>query len=327
MDGSKPESGNVVNDHVSITHEMSAIHRFRFASRRSILVAFASLFGSACRSAGNDDPATNTTMNNSPTPLGPRRMPVLFMGHGSPMNAIEDNPWSRAMVSVGTNLPDARAIVCISAHWYVEGTFVTANPMPRTIHDFGGFPQALFEVQYPARGDVDLAQRISTMLAKEHAEPRTDWGLDHGTWSVLKHMRPAADVPVLQLSIHRGLPASAHVALGRALAPLRDEGVLVMGSGNITHNLRHAFTNRGSTEIPAWASTFDADINRAIEQRDEGFLVRALDTDNGQRSHPTHDHYLPLLYAFGAASDADEVTSPIVGFDWGSLSMRSVRWG
>ncbi len=265
-------------------------------------------------------------MNDSPTPLGPRRLPVFFIGHGSPMNAIEDNRWSRAMIALGTNLPEARAIVCISAHWYVGGTFVTANPQPKTIHDFGGFPQALFEVQYPARGDVELAGRITTMLSKERAETRTDWGLDHGTWSVLKHMRPKADVPVLQLSIHRSLPPSAHVALGRALAPLRDEGVVILGSGNITHNLRDAFANRGG-DTPAWASAFDADINKALEQRDEGFLVRALDTDNGQRSHPTPDHYLPLLYAFGATSEADDVTSPIVGFDWGSLSMRSVKFG
>lgn len=264
-------------------------------------------------------------MNDSPSPLGPRRLPILFVGHGSPMNAIEDNTWSRAMIALGTNVPEPRAILCISAHWYVGGTFVTANPMPKTIHDFGGFPQPLFEVQYPARGDVELAGRISTMLAKERAETRTDWGLDHGTWSVLKHMRPKADVPVLQLSIHRQLPASAHVAIGRALAPLRDDGVLILGSGNITHNLRDAFANRGG-KTPAWASAFDADINRALEQRDEAFLVRALDTDNGKQSHPSHDHYLPLLYAFGAASETDAVTSPIVGFDWGSLSMRSVRW-
>jgi 4,5-DOPA dioxygenase extradiol len=253
-------------------------------------------------------------------------MPVLFMGHGSPMNAIEDNRWSRAMQAIAPSIPEPRAIVCVSAHWYVHGTFVTANPAPKTIHDFGGFPQALFEVQYPARGDVDLAGRITAMLAKDGAEGRTDWGLDHGTWSVLKHLRPQADVPVLQLSIHRNLPASAHVALGRALAPLRDDGVLVMGSGNITHNLRHAFTHRDG-DTPAWASAFDADIARALEQRDEAFLVRALDTESGRQSHPTADHYLPLLYAFGAATEADEVTSPIVGFDWSSLSMRSVRFG
>jgi 4,5-DOPA dioxygenase extradiol len=214
----------------------------------------------------------------------------------------------------------------VSAHWFVGGTFVTANPMPRTIHDFGGFPQELFEVQYPAPGDVDLAKRITTLLSQASAEERTDWGLDHGTWSVLKHLQPEADVPVVQVSIHRGLPASAHVAIGRALAPLRDDGVLVMGSGNITHNLRHAFTNRGG-DTPTWATRFDADIAQALEQRDEPFLVRALDTENGQRSHPTPDHYLPLLYAYGAANETDAVKSPIVGFDWSSLSMRSVQFG
>lgn len=266
-------------------------------------------------------------MNDPSTTVGSQRMPVLFMGHGSPMNAIEDNRWSRAMISVGTNLPTPRAIVCISAHWYVSGTFVTANAEPKTIHDFGGFPQALFEVQYPAPGDVTLAQRITTLLTTERAAPRDDWGLDHGTWSVLKHLRPKADVPVVQLSIHRGLTASAHVALGRALAPLREEGVLILGSGNITHNLRHAFSHRSESTPPTWATSFDADITRALEQHDESFLVRALDSDQGRMSHPSPDHYLPLLYAFGAATNADAVTSLITGFDWSSLSMRSVRWG
>ncbi len=326
MDGSKPESGKRVNDHVSLTHEMSGIRRHEHASRRAVLVALGSLFGAACQETRQEQPLGNTTMRTSSAQIGPRRMPVLFIGHGSPMNAIEDNQWSRAMVSLGTNLPEPRAIVCISAHWFVGGTFVTANPMPKTIHDFGGFPQELFEVQYPARGDVDLAKRITALLAERRAEERTDWGLDHGTWSVVKHLRPKADIPVLQVSIHRSLPASAHIAIGRALAPLRDDGVIVMGSGNITHNLRHAFSNRGG-ETPQWATSFDADITRALEQRDEGFLVRALDTENGKRSHPTPDHYLPLLYAYGAASEADVVTSPITGFDWGSLSMRSVQFG
>lgn len=327
MDGSKPQSGKRVNDHVSITHEMSAIHRSNFVSRRSVLMALGGLFGTACHKDRMEDASANTAMSTSSTALGPRRMPVLFIGHGSPMNAIEDNVWSRAMAEVGTNLPEPRAIVCISAHWFVGGTFVTANPNPRTIHDFGGFPDALFAVQYPARGDAALARHITTLLAQERAEERLDWGLDHGTWSVLKHMRPRADVPVLQVSIHRGLSASAHVALGRALGPLRDDGVLIVGSGNITHNLRHAISNRGVPDAPAWASAFDADIARALAQRDEAFLVRALETENGQRAHPTPDHYWPLLYAFGAATEADEVTSPIVGFDWGSLSMRSVRFG
>src|SRR5262245_60987544 len=164
------------------------------------------------------------------------RMPVLFVGHGSPMNAIEDNPWSRAFRALGEQLPRPRAVLCVSAHWYTPGTFLTDNARPETIHDFGGFPRELHEVQYPAPGAPDLARRISQLLAAHAASPRSDWGLDHGTWSVLVHLLPAADIPVLQLSIDGRLPPARHIEIGKALAPLREEGVLVLGSGNVVHN-------------------------------------------------------------------------------------------
>lgn len=242
------------------------------------------------------------------------------------MNAIEDNAWSRAFKQLATELPKPRAIVCVSAHWYGEGTRVTGNERPETIHDFGGFPDALQQVQYPAPGDVTLAKRIVQLLP--HARLSIDWGLDHGTWSVLRHLRPAADCRVLQLSIDASLSGQRHWELGRALAPLRDEGVLILGSGNIVHNLRDAFgrMRRGDTQTPPWAASFDADAERALSQHDASFLCRTYEDVRGRDAHPTPEHYLPLLYAAGAASDNDRVSFPITGFDAGSLSMRAVRY-
>lgn len=256
------------------------------------------------------------------------RMPVLFVGHGSPMNAIEDNAWSAGFRKLGALLPEPRAILSISAHWYVAGTFLTSNAHPRTIHDFGGFPPELFEMQYPAPGSASLAKRVQELVGGG-AALSADWGLDHGTWSVLHHLRPGADVPVVQLSIDGRLPPAAHLALGQALQPLRGEGVLIMGSGNLTHNLRHAFGSlqRGESVTPAWAQSFDADAARAVEQHDGAALTRLPSTDAGRLSHPTPDHYLPLLYAAGAADAADGVRFPVTGFDMGSLSMRSVLYG
>jgi len=246
------------------------------------------------------------------------RTPVIFVGHGSPMNAIEDNPWSRGFAALAQTVGKPRAILCISAHWFVPGSFVTGEDKPRTIHDFGGFPEKLYQVRYPAPGSSGLAARVQQLTG---ASPRGDWGLDHGSWSVLVHMFPEADIPVVQLSIDHRLSPEEHLALGRKLAPLRDEGVLIFGSGNITHNLRHAFTRR---DLPAWAEHFDAAAAEALKRPDTQALATMLTSEDGRRSHPTPDHYLPLLYAAGAASKDDQVSFPIEGFDLGSLSMRSV---
>jgi 4,5-DOPA dioxygenase extradiol len=256
------------------------------------------------------------------------KMPVLFVGHGSPMNAVLDNAWSRGFGTLGEGMPTPKAILAVSAHWYVPGTFLTSNAQPKTIHDFGGFPRELYEIQYPASGNEDLAKRVSGLLAAHTASLRDDWGFDHGTWQVLRHMRPNADVPVVQLSIDHRLPPAQHVAIGKALAPLREEGVLILGSGNIVHNLRHAIRglSTGSTEIPPWAEAFDAHITSALEQHDNAFLANALSDDTGRTAHPSPDHYFPLLYTAGAASPDDKVTFPITGFD-SSISMRAVRWG
>jgi 4,5-DOPA dioxygenase extradiol len=184
-------------------------------------------------------------------------------------------------------------------------------------------------MKYPAAGDVDLARRVVGLLGEGRASLRTDWGLDHGTWSVLHHLYPQAYHPVVQLSIDRRLAPAEHIALGRALAPLREQGVLIMGSGNITHNLRHAMASfrTGDRSTPSWANDFDAEVARAIEQHDASYLARAVETDTGRMAHPTLDHYLPLLYAAGAAGEQDSVEFPITGFDGGSLSMRSVIFG
>jgi 4,5-DOPA dioxygenase extradiol len=267
--------------------------------------------------------------SSRPESSGARRMPILFIGHGSPMNAIEDNTWSRGFRALGALLPRPKAILSVSAHWYRPGTFLTGNAQPETIHDFGGFPDQLFQMQYPAPGDSALANRVVRLLGAERAGVRDDWGLDHGTWSVLHHLRPAADVPVVQLSLDTQLPPMAHVDLARALAPLRDEGVLIMGSGNATHNLRYAMTSsaRGDVSTPEWAAGFDAEVEKAASQHDAAYLARAIESEAGRMSHPTLDHFLPLLYALGAATPSDQVSFPVAGFDLGSLSMRSVLYG
>ncbi|HEY4885629.1 MAG TPA: 4,5-DOPA dioxygenase extradiol [Myxococcales bacterium] len=260
-------------------------------------------------------------------PKGVERMPVLFVGHGSPMNAIDDNEWTRGFQKLAKLLPEPKAILSISAHWYVPGTFLTGDEHPRTIHDFGGFPRELYEQQYPAPGSVELAKRASKLVG-ERASLRTDWGLDHGTWTVLKYLRPEADVPVVQLSIDGRLPAAGHLAIGEALAPLREEGVLILGSGNVTHNLRHAFTSwqRGEKQTPPWAAAFDSEVAKAAGQHDGLALARLAESDAGRLSHPSRDHYYPLLYVAGAADSRDTVKFPVSGFDMSSLSMRSVLY-
>lgn len=256
-------------------------------------------------------------------------LPVLFVGHGSPMNAIEDNFWSRSLRRWASDLPRPEAILAVSAHWYGGGLMVTAQEEPETIHDFGGFPQELFDMRYPAPGSPSLAARVAGLLGDEGATPVRDWGLDHGTWSVLAHLFPAADIPVVQLSVDARRPPAEQVQVGRKLSTLRDEGILVVGSGNVTHNLRHAMRAMatGDTKTPAWALEFDAATAKALEERDEAALVALVDSPSGRLAHPSPDHWLPLLVAYGATRDTDPVAFPVEGFDLASLSMRTVRWG
>jgi 4,5-DOPA dioxygenase extradiol len=251
------------------------------------------------------------------------RLPVLFVGHGSPMNAIEDNGWSRAHAALAGLVPRPRAILAVSAHWESDGTFTTLDDPPATIHDFGGFPAELYAVKYAARGDEALARRAASLTRGSAAHGR---GLDHGTWAVLLRMYPEADVPVVQLSLDVREKAAGHVALGRALAPLREEGVLILASGNLTHDLRDAFARMrsGDRSTPDWATRFDAETARALAARDEAWLVGALETPDGRRAHPTAEHWLPILYAFGASDAGEAASFPVTGFDLGSLSMRCV---
>ena len=242
------------------------------------------------------------------------------------MNAIEDNAWSRGFADLGSIVPPPVAVLVVSAHWESDGSFTTLDDPPATIHDFGGFPPELYSMRYPAPGDHALAARAAALTGGAAADGR---GLDHGAWSVLHRMYPAANVPVVQLSLDVRATAGEHLALGRALAPLRDEGVLLLASGNLTHDLRDAFgrLRRGDSTTPDWAARFDEGVARALESRDGAWLVRALDTEDGRRAHPTPEHWLPILYAAGASNESDSVRFPITGFDLGSLSMRAVLFG
>lgn len=267
--------------------------------------------------------------NDSQASATATRMPVVFVGHGSPMNVVEDNRWSRGFSELGEIVPRPKAILAISAHWFVDGTYVLSSPNPRTIYDFSGFPPALYEITYKAPGNVDLATHVRNLLGEERASLDSSWGFDHGTWSVLHWMFPHADIPVIQLSINRRLPMRAHYELGRSLSALRDEGVLILGSGNVTHNLRDAMQrmHSGNPSIPDWAARFDATVKSASEQHDTDTLVGLWEGPDGRLAHPSPDHWIPLLYAYGASDQADRVRFPVDGFDAGSLSMRNIVFG
>ena len=271
----------------------------------------------------------NPGMSDAPESFA-GRMPVLFAGHGTPMNAIEHNRWTTGFTGLGRLVPRPKSILAVSAHWYVDGTFVTGVELPPTIHDFGGFPDALYRIEYPAPGNVNLAERVRKLLGPERAATDTSWGLDHGTWSVLRWMYPEADVPVVQLSIDRRLDATGHFELARGLSALRDEGVLILASGNLVHNLRDAFgrMHTGSTATPEWARRYDEQAKDALIGRDrDTLLTMASDPGDGRLAHPTPDHWLPLIYAFGASDERDRVSFPVEGFDLGSISMRCVLFG
>jgi 4,5-DOPA dioxygenase extradiol len=254
-------------------------------------------------------------------------MPAVFFGHGSPMNAIERTRYSAAWRAIGESLPPPRAILAISAHWYTRGTLITADEHPKTVHDFFGFPKALFDLQYPAPGDPKLAERVREVLAPVPARPDRSWGLDHGTWSVLVHAYPKAEIPVLQLSIDATQPPQAHYDLGRKLAALRDEGVLLAGFGNVVHNLQ---TMRRTPDAAPfdWATRFESAVRRALVDGDDDALVdwqRA--GEDARLSVPTPEHYLPLLYVAGARRKGEPVSIPVDGIDLGSISMLSAVVG
>jgi 4,5-DOPA dioxygenase extradiol len=256
-------------------------------------------------------------------------MPTIFFGHGNPLNALRRNSYTEGWAAIGASLPRPTAVLCISAHWYFPATAVTAMTKPRTIHDFGGFPQELFQVQYPAPGSPELAQRVKELLAPLLVGmDEKSWGLDHGTWSVLCHVFPDADVPVVQLSIDETKPPEFHYQIAKGLTPLRDEGVLVIGSGNIVHNLHTYAWGRHEVEPFDWAVRFE---NLAREVLLSGNDTPLIDYERLGRdallSAPTPDHYLPLLYVMGLRRPEDQVTFPVEGFDGGSISMLTVKIG
>lgn len=251
-------------------------------------------------------------------------MPALFIGHGSPMNAIEDNPFSRSLVRLARDLPRPRAILVISAHWLTQGTRVTAEAHPRTIHDFGGFPRELYGIEYPAPGDPELAGEIAGLAGAAADE---SWGFDHASWAVVRHMYADADVPMLELSLDAFASPEEHFAVGRALAPLRDRGVLIIGSGNIVHNLLAVRWEDGAEPYP-WAVEFDAWVRDRLLAGDDGALIGYESLGRvASLAHPTSEHYLPLLYAAALRRDGEQVSFFHEGLEMGSVSMRGVRIG
>ena len=256
--------------------------------------------------------------------------PVLFIGHGSPMNGIEDNEFSRTWAKFGNEIPKPKAVLVISAHWLTNGTQITAMSNPRTIHDFGGFPQALFEVQYPAPGDSILAEETSKLITSTSVGLNHDWGLDHGTWSVVKHMYPNADIPVLQLSIDYNKPPQYHFELAKQLKSLRKKGVLIIGSGNMVHNLRMIDWNKMQETNYGfdWAIEMNTIFKEKIGNNDFKSLIEYEKLNAAAKlAIPTPDHYYPLLYAMALQENNDEIeffNDKLVG---GSLNMTSVKWG
>lgn len=253
------------------------------------------------------------------------RMPALFLAHGNPMNALANNGFTRALARLAAELPRPEAVMIVSAHWLTRGTHVLTASNPRTIHDFGGFPEPLYEVQYPAAGAPAFAEMVRELAPEVVADDK--WGLDHASWAVLRHMWPAADIPTFELSVDMTAPPQDHWELGQRLAPLRERGVLVAGSGNIVHNLADADWEPDA-EPRSWTEEFDQWIAAALGRRDADSLVHYEKAGAAARlAVPTNDHYLPLLYPAAMSGSDDEISFPYTGIEMGTMSMRCVRFG
>jgi 4,5-DOPA dioxygenase extradiol len=257
------------------------------------------------------------------------KMPVLFVGHGSPMNGIEDNEFSQYWKKLASEIEKPKAILCISAHWLTKGTFVTAMEKPKTIHDFGGFPQALFDVEYPALGNPKLAEETSKLITSTTVGLDHDWGMDHGTWTIVRHMYPTADIPVLQLSIDYNQPAQYHYDLSKQLSSMRKKGVLIIGSGNMVHNLGMVAWDKITENYGFdWALEMNEIFKKKIEDNDHKALIQYEKLSaSSMLAIPTPDHYYPLIYSLGLKEEKDTVSffndKPMAG----SLTMTSVRFG
>lgn len=253
--------------------------------------------------------------------------PALFLAHGSPMNALADSAFTRSLAALGARLPRPASILCVSAHWLTRGTAVTGMSAPRTIHDFDGFPEALYRVQYPAPGSPALAARVKELLGAKTAIDEGEWGLDHGAWSVLKHLYPKADVPVVQLGIDLGASARRRFELGKKLRPLREEGVLIVGSGNVVHSLRRVSWEEDA-EPAAWAVAFSDWVKgRALARDFDALLADLSSAPGGRESVPTPDHYDPLPYVLGAAAQGEKTSVLYDAIEHGSISMLSLGFG
>jgi len=255
-------------------------------------------------------------------------MPVIFLGHGNPMNALSKNGYTDGWASIGRAIPRPKAVIAVSAHWYVPACSVTANLMPRTIHDFGGFPRELYQVRYPAPGSPELAHRVKDLLSPVAVGLDETWGIDHGTWTVLTHIFPKADIPIVQLSIDERQPPRFHYEIGKRLAALREEGVLVIGSGNIVHNLHtYAWGDHGVQAFD-WAVRFEKQVREFILKGHDTHVVAYENLGrDAMLSVPTPDHYLPLLYVLSLRKENEEISFPVQGVDGGSVSMLAVQIG
>lgn len=256
------------------------------------------------------------------------RMPVIFIGHGSPLNAIELNEFTRSLQLLGNEIPKPRAILCISAHWLTEGTWVTHMSHPKTIHDFYGFPQVLFDVEYPAPGSPEIADLVMSTIVKPTIHPDNEmWGLDHGTWSVMRHLYPEANIPVVQLSIYLEQSGEYHYRIGQQLKVLREQGILIIGSGNVVHNLPKILWLKNSKPYE-WAIEFDGWIKEKLISRDyQALATQYASSTAGQLSVPVPDHYYPMLYTLGAIDDEDDIHFVYEGIQNGSISMRTFICG
>ena len=258
----------------------------------------------------------------------PKLMPVVFVGHGSPMNAMQDNDFTRALSGIAKKLPKPKAILCVSAHWVTEGAYVTGSAKPEQIYDFYGFPEELYRIKYRPEGSPALAKETAKLLKDYSAATDTGWGIDHGTWSVLKHMYPKCDMPVIQLGLNASMTEKEHYEAAKKLIALRSEGVLILGSGNVVHNLSMIDWAQFADKTPAWAQDFDSYVKKALDSGDDELLIKyAENNPNAAYAVATNEHYLPVLYACALRGKGEKLEYFYEGFQHASISMRSFTIG